>query len=195
MPCFNPAAATVFKQSNGEMIMTMRRIVTAHNKDGRAVVVSDVQLQTNPTPNRVDWSVYDVWAAESSHFPDAGERPNVDWFFPPVGGFRYMHILMEPQTRAERATPASDEELEGSAAITTKKDGRHRSATIDTVYVIKGSCLCEIDDGVTFQLNAGDTLIQCGAIHAWSNPFGDQCHILSVMVGAQHDLAEPPTAG
>lgn len=192
MRCSNPAAATAFKQSIGEMIMTMRRIVTAHNKDGRAVVASDVQLQTHPTPNRGDWSVYDVWAAENPHFPDAGERPNVDWFFPPVGGFRYMHILMEPQTRAEPAMPASDKELN---AITTKKDGRHRSATIDTVYVIKGSCVCEIDDGVTFQLNAGDTLIQCGAIHGWSNPFEDQCHILSVMVGTQHDLVEPPTAG
>jgi hypothetical protein len=162
------------------MIVTMRRIVTAHNKDGRAVVVSDVPLPANPTPNRADWSVYDVWAAENPHLPDAGERPNVGWFFPPIGGFRYLHILMEPQ---------------GPAAITTEKDGRHRSATIDTVYVIKGSCLCELDDSVTVQLNAGDTLIQCGAIHAWSNPFEDQCHILAVMIGAQHDLVEPPAAG
>jgi quercetin dioxygenase-like cupin family protein len=160
--------------------MAMRRIVTAHNKDGRAVVVSDMQLPANPIPNRADWSVYDVWAAENPHFPDAGERSNVDWFFPPIGGFRYLHTLMEPQTRAEHATPANG--------------GKHRSATIDTVYVVKGSCMCELDDGATFQLNAGDTLIQCGAIHAWSNPFDEQCHVLVVMIGAQHDLVKPPAA-
>ena len=155
--------------------MAMRRIVTAHNKDGRALVVSDVQLPAHPTPGRADWSVYDVWAAENPHFPDAGERPKVGWFFPPLGGFRYLHTLMEPQTRAE-------------------KGGQHRSATIDTVYVVKGSCVCELDDGVSVQLNAGDTLIQCGAIHAWSNPFDEQCHVLVVMIGVQHDLVEPPVA-
>lgn len=160
--------------------MAMRRIVTAHNKDGRAVVVSDVQLPSNPTPNRADWSVYDVWTAENPHFPDAGERSNVGWFFPPIGGFRYLHTLMEPQTKAEHTAPASD--------------GKHRTATIDTVYVVKGSCVCELDDGASFQLNAGDTLIQCGAIHAWSNPFDEQCHVLVVMIGAQHDLVEPPAA-
>ncbi|MBM7044926.1 cupin domain-containing protein [Rhizobium lusitanum] len=165
--------------------MTMRRIVTAHNKDGRAIIVSDVQLPPNPVSNRADWSVYDVWAAENPHFPDAGERPNVNWFFPPIGGFRYMHTLMEPQTRSEHATPAREDVL-------TNKGGKHRTATIDTVYVIKGSCVCELDDGASIQLNAGDTLIQCGAVHAWSNPFDEQCHVLVVMIGAQHDLVEPP---
>jgi len=170
--------------------MAMRRIVTAHNKDGRAVVVSDVQLPANSVPDRADWSFHDVWAAENPHFPDAGERPDVDWFFPPIGGFRYLHTLMEPQTRAKHATPSSEEEC----ATMTKKGDQHRSATIDTVYVVKGSCLCELDDGATIQLNAGDTLIQCGAIHAWSNPFNEQCHVLAVMIGARHDLVEPLAA-
>jgi len=158
--------------------MAMRRIVTAHNKDGRAIIASDVQLPANPIPNRADWSVYDVWAAENPHFPDAGERPNVGWFFPPIGGFRYMHTLMEPQTKAEHAP----------------QDGMHRTATIDTVYVVKGSCMCELDDGASIQLNAGDTLIQCGAIHAWSNPFDEQCHVLVVMIGAENNLVKPPVA-
>jgi hypothetical protein len=157
------------------MITPMRRIVTAHNKKGRAVVVSDERLPAIQPPNRTDWSVYDVWAGEAPHFPDAGERANVGWFFPPIGGFRYLHTFMEPQTKAE-------------------KGDMHRTASIDMVYVVKGSCMCEFDDGVTIQLNAGDTLIQCGAIHAWSNPFKEQCHVLSVMIGAQNDLVEPPAA-
>jgi hypothetical protein len=159
------------------MMMAMRRVVTAHNKDGRAIVASDEQLSPFQLPDRADWSVYDVWAAGNPHFPDAGERENVGWFFPPIGGFRYLHTLMEPKARTE-----------GPAA------GMHRTASVDTVYVIKGSCMCELDDGVTFQLNAGDTLIQGGAIHAWSNPFDEQCHILSLMIGVQNDLAEPPVA-
>lgn len=161
--------------------MAMRRVVTAHNKDGRAIIASDVQLPANPVPNRADWSVYDVWAAENPHFPDAGERPNVDWFFPVIGGFRSMHTLMEPQTRTEHTMPASESH-------------KHRTATIDTVYIVKGSCMCELDDGESIRLNEGDTLIQCGAIHGWSNPFDEQCHVLVVMIGAQHDLVEPPAA-
>ena len=174
--------------------MAMRRVVTAHDKDGRALVVSDVQLPAQPVPGRADWSLYDVWAAEEPHFPDAGERPDVNWFFPPIGGFRYLHTLMEPQTRVEHATPANEEKLEGPTAVKTQKDGQHRSATIDAVYVVKGSCVCELDDGASVRLNAGDTLIQCGAIHAWSNPFDEQCQVLAVMIGAQHDLVEPPAA-
>ena len=159
--------------------MTMRRIVTAHNKDGRAVVVSDEQLPAFQIPDRTDWSIYDVWAAQDPHFPDAGERPKIDWFFPPIGGFRYLHTVMEPQSRTEPAASADD---------------MHRTATVDTVYVVKGSCMCELDDGASFQLNAGDTLIQCGAIHAWSNPFDEQCQVLSVMIGVQNDLVGPPAA-
>lgn len=166
--------------------MTMRRIVTAHNKDGRAVVASDVQLPAFQPPNRTDWSIYDVWAGEAPHFPDAGERPKVGWFFPPIGGFRCLLTIMEPQTSAGQA--------KGPTAAKTENGDMHRTATIDMVYVVKGSCMCELDDGATFQLNAGDTLIQGGAIHAWSNPFREQCHVLSVMIGAQNDLVEPPAA-
>jgi Cupin domain len=168
-------------------MMTMRRIVTAHDKNSRAIVASDEQLPSFRPPNRADWAVYDVWATENPHFPDAGERPNVGWFFPPIRGFRYLHTLMEPQTRSEGAAPA------GSEGPTAEAD-MHRTATVDIVYVVKGSCMCELDDGATFQLKAGDTLIQGGVIHAWSNPFDEQCHILSVMIGAQHDLVDPPAA-
>jgi hypothetical protein len=160
--------------------MTMRRIVTAHNKEGRAIVVSDEQLPSFQPPGRTDWSVYDIWAGEDPRFPDAGERKNVGWFFPPIGAFRYLHTLIEPQT--------------GSGEKPKGKGEMHRTASIDMVYVVKGSCMCELDDGAIFRLNAGDTLIQCGAIHAWSNPFDEQCQILSVMIGAQNDLVAPAPA-
>lgn len=167
----------------------LRRLVTGHNKDGRAIVASDEILESQPVPGMDGWSWFNVWGTDGvQHFPNDGSRPEVDGFFAPPGGFRYIFTTMEPHTAAGHDEPTTDAELAGPTAIMSDKPGMHRTASIDTVFVIEGSCILEIDDGVKVQMNAGDTLIQCGAIHAWSNPFDKPCRMMATMMGAHNDL-------
>ena len=37
-------------------------------------------------------------------------------------------------------------------------------------------------------LKAGDTLIESGTLHAWTNPFDEPCRFLAVVIGADNDL-------
>ena len=65
--------------------------------------------------------------------------------------------------------------------------GMHTTATIDYGVVLSGQAVLELDDGVTVTLNAGDTYIQNGTRHRWSNP-GDVPAVIAVtFIGADHE--------
>jgi quercetin dioxygenase-like cupin family protein len=55
----------------------------------------------------------------------------------------------------------------------------HTSATVDVGVVLAGQIVLELDDGATVTLQAGDTMVQNGTRHRWSNP-GD---VPAVLVG------------
>jgi mannose-6-phosphate isomerase-like protein (cupin superfamily) len=65
--------------------------------------------------------------------------------------------------------------------------GMHTTATIDYGVVLSGRAVLELDDGVTVTLGAGDTYIQNGTRHRWSNP-GDVPAVIAVtFIGANHE--------
>lgn len=173
------------------MFVTRRRVVTAHKND-RAIVASDVELPIDSIPGVQGYKICDVWAASDMQLPDSGERLDVPWFFPPVGGYRCTHLFLEPHTEANHATVSPEEDDGKSSAVAhmSDKPGMHRSATVDIGFIVQGSVVCELDDGETMTLHAGDTFIQGGTIHAWSNPFDEPVHMFAVSVGAKHALVE-----
>ncbi|QUT07818.1 cupin domain-containing protein [Sphingobium phenoxybenzoativorans] len=173
------------------MLVTRRRVVTAH-KNNRAIVASDVELPMETIPGVKGFTICDMWAAADIQLPDDGELREYPWFFPPVGGFRCTHLVLDANTEAnhEELQPGEDDGKPSALSEMTDKPGMHRSATVDAGYIVSGSVVCELDDGETMTLHAGDTFIQGGTIHAWSNPFDEPCHIFAVSVGAKHALVE-----
>jgi quercetin dioxygenase-like cupin family protein len=62
----------------------------------------------------------------------------------------------------------------------------HTSATVDFGVVLSEQATLELDDGATVALNPGDTYIQNGTRHRWSNR-GDVPAVLAVaLIGADH---------
>jgi quercetin dioxygenase-like cupin family protein len=62
----------------------------------------------------------------------------------------------------------------------------HTSATIDFGVVLSGQAILELDDGVSVTLDAGDTYVQNGTRHRWSNA-GDVPAVVAVtFIGARH---------
>lgn len=167
----------------------VRRVVTAHNANGRAIVASDDELSFVQMPGMAGWGWLDIWSADNPHFPDDGSRKPTSWMFPPIGAMRFGQATIAPRTDAGFERASADDAAEDMQSSISDR-GFHRSATIDIIYIVKGSCVCELDDGEKIQLNEGDTLIQNGTIHAWSNPFDVECQMSSVMIGARNDLVE-----
>ena len=164
-----------------------RLVVTGHDSENRAIVASDKEVEFVELPGMDGWGWLDMWAASDMHFPDDGSRPEVSWMYPPVGGVRYGHSTIPPKTDAKYG---SESESEGPDDLkdSMSDDGMHRSPTLDIMLILRGSCICTLDDGVQVQLNAGDSLIENGTIHKWSNPFDEECEMVGIMVGARNDL-------
>lgn len=176
--------------------MGIRRVVTGHNSDGRAVFASDDVVDPIKLDLLPDTEFYRMWGGDNlSQFPDAGDAPSAVQYFPPVGGFRFGLFTVAPNSATvpddvdvasaiaeiERKLPGLGDHME------TDHPGMHTTATIDYEFVVSGRVVLELDDGATRELSAGDTVVQNGTRHAWRNPYDEPCLMVVVLIGANHE--------
>lgn len=57
--------------------------------------------------------------------------------------------------------------------------------TVDFVYILSGKLILEFDDGVTVELQPGESVVQNGTRHTWRDPFDEPCHMLVFSVGGK----------
>lgn len=146
------------------MTKSFRRIVTAHDSQGRSIVRADEAL----TPTRIDSGDADfqlVWAT-----PQVPVDLNAD-----TDGML-----------------AADKTLRGGSVIRVvdmlpgKQSPMHRSFSIDYGIVLSGRLELELDGGEVVPLSAGDIVVQRGTNHLWRNPSTDQpCRIAFVLIEAK----------
>jgi mannose-6-phosphate isomerase-like protein (cupin superfamily) len=177
------------------MTKPVRRVVTGHDRNGKAVVISD-----GPAPfvhvNAInpEWYSTDIWrtseipariasaAVETTlgprrQMPDKrGTVVRINHYPPESEAVRMM------DSEASRKTFAA---LGNETAATFGKGGRHplmhRTETIDYAIVLAGEITMVMDD-TDVNLKAGDVLVQCGTNHAWSNRSGAPCVIAFVLI-------------
>lgn len=177
--------------------MDVRRVVTGHDEAGRAVFVSDEQVAPIVPSLLPGNEFHRLWGGdEAPHFPDDGRRPDDRSYFPPVGGYRFAFFTIPPDGGAGAppdldmmaALAEFDELLPGLAGHMEVDDpGMHTTATIDFEVVLSGTVQLELDDGATVELRPGDTVVQNGTRHRWSNT-GTEPAVLAVFIcGAHHD--------
>jgi mannose-6-phosphate isomerase-like protein (cupin superfamily) len=174
----------------------VRRVVTGHDAEGKAVFVSDSLVEPVTTPLSPGLAFHQLWNGDAApQFPDDGTRPPTTTYFPSVGGFRFNFFTIPPgddprpgpevDVGAELA--ALDVALPGLFAHNEPDEpGMHTTATIDFEVVLSGEVVLELDDGAKVHLRPGDTVVQNGTRHRWSNP-GDAPATLAVfLTGAHH---------
>jgi mannose-6-phosphate isomerase-like protein (cupin superfamily) len=183
--------------------MDVRRVVTGHDTAGKAVFASDGPVAPITTALSPGAEFHQLWGAdEAPRFPDAGDRPAPTTYFPPVGGFRFGHFTLPPEGSAQlpadldiaAALADMEQKLPGMTShMEPDAPGMHTTATIDFEVVLSGQVTLELDDGASVTLNPGDTVVQNGTRHRWSNP-GDVPVVIAVfLVGAHHDQVAPAT--
>jgi len=181
--------------------MRVRRVVTGHNPDGKAVFASDEEVEPVTVPYMPGYEFFRLWGGdEPSKYPDAGEQPPHVQYFPPVGGFRFGLFTLPPESSVvlpddldpAGAEAAIEAALPGMAGhLEPDAPGMHTTATVDYEFIVSGRIILELDDGAQVTLGPGDTVVQNGTRHAWRNPFDEPCTFVVTLIGAHHDKVHP----
>ncbi len=177
--------------------MDVRRVVTGHDAEGKAVFVSDERVPPVTLALLPGSEFHRLWGAdEAPRFPDDGALPAHHAYFPPVGGFRFGFFTVPPDGGAgapadldvSAALAELEERLPGLAGHMEVDDpGMHTTATIDFEVVLSGQVTLELDDGRKRTMGPGDTVVQNGTRHRWSNSGAEPAVLAVFIVGAHHD--------
>ena len=145
------------------MPLQLRRVVTGHDANGRAVVKID-EITQNPPSGRPGRSACVVWTTESFPVDNTGNED---------GGKRQVGTTLKNGTvfRVVEFMPGVSPRV-------------HRTNSIDYAVVMSGEIDMELDDSVV-HLKAGDVLVQRGTIHNWVNRGTESCIIAFVLIDAQ----------
>lgn len=146
------------------MTLQIRRVVTGHDKDGKAVVKID-EMAKNVISTRANQNSTVIWATDKWPI-DLNEENDIS------AGVKTTTIDNGTVFRIVRFGP-------GVAPR------NHRTASIDYAVVMAGEIDMEIDDGVVVHLKQGDALVQGGTIHNWVNKGTVDCIIAFVLVHAR----------
>ena len=169
----------------------IRRVVTGHDKNGKAVVLSDElapSVKTNPL--RPGHRSTDIWKTSAAD-PTLGPRQ----IHPAPRGtiIRVAEILPESdelRNLSPEGARAVFAAMGNEAASTFGRGGRHpmmhRTQTVDYAVVLEGELTMLLDDEDVV-LKAGDVVIQRGTNHAWSNRSGKPVRILYVLIDGDFD--------
>jgi quercetin dioxygenase-like cupin family protein len=144
--------------------MRLRRVVTGHDAQGRAVVKID-ELCKNIISRRPQHQSCVVWST--------GEFP-ADLSGDGDGGAREVGTT-DPNGTVFRV-------VEYQPGVAPRN---HRTESIDYAVVLSGEIDMELDGGVSVHLRQGDTLVQRGTIHNWVNRGTQPCVIAFVLVAAK----------
>jgi mannose-6-phosphate isomerase-like protein (cupin superfamily) len=176
--------------------MGARRVVTGHGAKGKAVFVSDEVVAPVSLALLPGMDFHLLWGSDTTaHFPDDGSKPDARRYFPPLSGSRFAFFSIPPtggpgippDVDIGAAMQELEERLPGLAEYTEPDNpGMHTTATIDYGVVLSGHATLELDDGAMLTLHPGDTYVQNGTRHRWSNEGDVPAVIAVVLIGAHH---------
>jgi len=174
----------------------VRRVVTGHDAEGRAVFLEDGPV---PRVQRIGGEkgplFFEVWNTGTTPAPIArasGEPAEAGiQLAPPKNGTRIRVLDIPPEDDSIAAlTPAEAKAhfAQVGAADASSHSGSgsrhafmHRTETIDYGIVLEGELTLILDVGETV-VRAGDIVIQRGTNHGWSNRSGRHCRIAFILI-------------
>lgn len=150
------------------MPLQIRRVVTGHDVNGKAIVTID-EVSQNLSSSRPGQIACVVWTSEGFPVDNMGDA---DQGLRPVG--------------TTLANGAVFRVVEFGPGVAPRV---HRTDSIDYAVVMSGEIDMELDDAIV-RLKAGDVLVQRGTIHNWVNRYDEPCVVAFVLIDArpvEHD--------
>lgn len=182
------------------MASTFRRVVTGHDENGVAVVVSDADAtHLLERENRPGVRLTNFWISDGTPAEYDGPEETCEGNFvlhPPRGGsvFRCVEFGPEdPEVMAKVDGKAAFAEMGAGANIVegARHPYMHRTDSVDYAIILQGEIDMLLDDSEV-HLKAGDIVVQRGTNHAWANRGAQPCIIAFVLVdGVTKRNADP----
>jgi quercetin dioxygenase-like cupin family protein len=144
---------------------TIRRVVTGHAADGKAVFTDDALFETVVIPSG-DAAMSTIWTtlnvpADLNDDTDGAKR---DAGTTLKGGSVIRIVDMLPNCSSPM----------------------HRSSSIDYGIILNGKIELELDNGFVKTIGQGGIIVQRGTIHKWRNPSATEiCRIVFVLTEAK----------
>ena len=147
------------------MTLKIRRIVTAHDENGNAIVGSDkimdnVHELRSGNPQTLLWKTEDTPAEVDETDDPAYQTLDIE---PPGRGSIFRVLELKPG----------------------KEPYMHRTNTIDYAICMSGECAMVLDNGVEVEMRAGDVMVQRATWHGWVNRSNLPCQIAFILIGGK----------
>lgn len=146
------------------MTLNIRRIVTAHDADGNAVIGDDA-VMTNVHQLRSGNYQTLIWVTDDTPAEvdgDADPAARTMEIEPPARGSVFRVLELQPGKDAYM----------------------HRTDTVDYAIIMSGECDMMLDGGAEVHVAAGDVMVQRGTWHGWANRGDEPCQIAFILIGA-----------
>src|SRR5215469_10304720 len=145
------------------MSLKIRRVVTGHDDDGKAIVLID-EICKNVRSGRERHHSCVVWSTRRFPTDNSGDE---DGALRQIGSTDPSGTVFRIVQYAPGVAPRN-----------------HRTDSIDYAVVMSGEIEMHLDDDVV-HLKAGDVLVQRGTVHNWINTGTEPCVIAFVLIAAE----------
>jgi mannose-6-phosphate isomerase-like protein (cupin superfamily) len=137
------------------MTLIVRRVVTGHDANGKAVVASDERLTAVSRRIGANITGCEMWSTDRMPVDNSAEAAAAQ-----RAGFvkRYNYV-----GTGEGTTFRITEWAPGHARFT------HRTETVDYAILLSGEIDLELENDEVVHLKPGDVVIQRGTTHTWVN--------------------------
>ena len=136
------------------MAFEIRRIVTGHDANGKAIVATDEKLVAASAPARPGIARVELWSADKMPIDNsegaAAEAQRKGF----VVRHNYVGSGQGHVCRVVEFAPGGTKFM-------------HRTETLDYAILLSGECDLELDDGKIVHMKQGDICVQRGTMHAW----------------------------
>ena len=145
------------------MALRVRRVITGHDANGRAIVTID-EASKNLSSGRPGATACNIWTTEG--FPANNDGAADE-------GLRKVATTLKNGTIFRV--------IEFAPGLAPRN---HRTDSIDYIVVMAGEIDMELD-GAVVHLKAGDVMVQRGTIHNWVNRGTEPCVLAVILVAAK----------
>jgi uncharacterized cupin superfamily protein len=180
-----------------EKVKPVRRIVTIEKEDGTSTAVADgPSPDVHTDPARPGFSSTRIWVTDATPARIKGIRETLDMphtLEPPARGSVCRIVTFPPDASYLGRVGAKEVqayfEAAGSPGASTYSSKAphpymHKTRTLDFCLILEGEITLVLDTGEV-HLKQGDTVVQRGTNHAWSNRSDKPC----VVAFSLHDAS------
>jgi mannose-6-phosphate isomerase-like protein (cupin superfamily) len=179
-------------------MLEIRRVVTGFDENGKSVIISDGEPpRTEKLPSMPDSVMSELWALDGPAVIPAGPdiTPTMSSFVPIAGQVRIKTWTLPPDSQAPKDLDLAEVNREIAEywpgfEMDPKNPGVHMTDTIDVNTVLSGQLTLHTDGGDVATIGPGDSVVQLGTRHWWTNDGDEICVIQTVLIGATRNSGD-----